>query len=326
MKRRTKRKIKKMMSKNVLLILFVGIISSIFIIGTAYSLAQSQLSVKGTSLVGEFFFSDDNICSSMMHIDNIESYEYTTVKTVTISLNNSTSKKMSDIIFVFEPEGTDMRINSVQGAEISNKDNKQYVKLYEWLFYQQTGSNSLPPNETMTIKFSIDGNATAPNIMRRLSLVNCGQDTDTGGDITNKVVNGNVEMNLNVLEKELPVTLESIDFAKWNNLYTLKFRVENPYDSPISNYRFNMYREPTLTYNRLTPWTGNVEEDKERNYVIASYKLGRPIQPGGSHEFQIFFVSDVYEKEQICANWGCYEGGYLQQEITVQVIAAGILD
>ena len=325
MKRRTKRKIKKVLSKNIFLILFIGIFSSIFLLGTAYSLIQSNLDVKGVALIGDFFFTDDNVCSSMMHVDNIQSYDYTTQKTVTITISNDSDTNMKDIIFVYEPDGTETSVVSAQGAEVTRKDNKQFIKVYDWYIQGQTGHQYLEPGDTLTMDFQIDGGVTVVTVKSRLSLVNCGQDKEQeGGSTTNKITNGNIEMNLNVLEKELPLTVEVVDFAKWNNIYSVKITATNPYDEPISSFRFTTSYDSDLSYNGINPWTGSIEDNKEKHVLTGSYNLQNPLAPGATYEITVSLISNTTIKEQICADWGCYEGGYEQHPITVYALAAGI--
>ena len=49
MKRRTKRKIKKFFSKNLILVLSVSLISSVFLLSTAYSPLNQNLELTGNS-------------------------------------------------------------------------------------------------------------------------------------------------------------------------------------------------------------------------------------------------------------------------------------
>ena len=145
MKKRTKRKIKKIINKNIVLILFLGLFSSIFLLGTAYSLLQTNLNITGTSQIGNSIISDGGVCSSTISVDKIISYDFTTQKTITITLTNDSSSSMKDIILKYNLDGTDTTIISVQGGEISQKDNDIIIKIYEWSINNQTGSSFIKP-------------------------------------------------------------------------------------------------------------------------------------------------------------------------------------
>ena len=110
MKKRTKRKIKKIINKNIFLILFLGLFSSIFLLGTAYSLLQTNLNITGTSQIGNSIISDGGVCSSTISVDKIISYDFTTQKTITITLTNDSSSSMKDIILKYNLDGTDSRV------------------------------------------------------------------------------------------------------------------------------------------------------------------------------------------------------------------------
>ena len=128
MKKRTKRKIKKIINKNIILIIFLGLFSSIFLLGTAYSLLQTNLNITGTSQIGNSIISDGGVCSSTISVDKIISYDFTTQKTITITLTNDSSSSMKDIILKYNLDGTDTTVISVQGGEISQKDNNILIK------------------------------------------------------------------------------------------------------------------------------------------------------------------------------------------------------
>ena len=323
MKKRTKRKIKKIINKHIFLILFLGLFSSIFLLGTAYSLLQTNLNITGTSQIGNSIISDGGVCSSTISVDKIISYDFTTKKTITITLTNDSSSSMKDIILKYNLDGTDTTVISAQGGEISQKDNDILIKIYEWNISNQTGSSLIKPGEKITLELQVDGDVTESTIKERLSLAFCGQD-NSGNDETTKITSGNIEMNLNYLEKELPLTIEVTEFAQWDNIYTVKITATNIYDESISSFRFISSYDSFLTYNSVIPWTSSIEENNDNKVINGSYTFSPPLAPGEKYEFYLILNSNSTDKQQTCNEYGCYENGYAQKEITIYSLAAGI--
>lgn len=326
MKRRTKRKIKKALSKNIVLVLFISLFFSIFLLGTAYSLMSGELELKGSARIDGIIKPDeDRVCSTIVRASNLRQ-DWDNRYNIDVTVTNNSEEKMNDIIIIFDKIGLDIDISNVSWANVTFDKEVYYLNIVTWYINQNTGNNYLSPGESITMVLTFTGNITESQISERIYTGNCGQDNDTNNSETEKITNGNAEINLGILEKELPITATITGFSEWENTYQYSYTITNIYDVPIDNFRFVIAYNEYFTFTGLWDYTDNVTDDAT-NHVLKGAYSNRVLNPGESFTFYTTFKRSIGEPlyhPNPDGDGGWY-GGYQQEDISIDVLAAGVI-
>lgn len=286
MKRRTKRKIKKIFKKNIILIFAFIIIISLFLFKSAYSSMQTELTVNGSgSITGEIKDKDDvgSICQISLSYENIYSWGDFEGFFDIIMTNNSQEQLNNWILKIPKMEG----LNYISGNNVVETTEAYYIFSSGW-------DSTIAPNESQKVR--LGAKTTGIDIYKVLEntlFSGCGGHEGGNGTVTE---NG-LTVELGNYEKKVDYEIATDNYNIWSKQLYQIVTVTNTSDKPSYGIRIIVdYGEGNSVDNM---WQTYKDYPEKHQLEISS--TGK-VEPGSKVDFHINLkVSDESFKPKIIA-------------------------